>query len=330
MAERSPVNEPRFNRVTLAIGIVMVTLAGAVAAFGFAKLERHPDLGTLVYAGSGAIYEHNLATGRDTKLISVPKDTTVAEPSPDGHFVAYANPAGALWMYDVKARRRYQVAEQATIPVGWSPDSKLVARELVGNGDVVLIDPNAGRRGLIRGNPLTQSLPVWITSSRFAIGDLADPNASMLVDTQSSEEPVVKASFGVPLAASPDGAQLLAKRDRELREMKVTPSGVTNGHVLFRGDATVAATSPQGFVAFAGKDRSGAEGVWVLETGTDLRRIVRGRVDWLVFTRDGSAICYAKDGAIFALPLAGGRTQRVSRSGVKVLTVLSFRVVASK
>jgi WD40 repeat protein len=329
VAEPSPADSATFNRTTLVVGIILVTLAGAVAAFAFAKLQHHVDLGQLVYAGSGGIYEHDLATGADRKLTSIPKDITVAEPSPDGRFVAYANSQGSLWMYDIKARRRYQVAEQGTIPEGWSPDSKLVARELVGAGDVVLIDPNAGRKGLINGGSITQSLPVWITSSRFAIGDLADPNASLLVDTQGSEQPVVKAAFGVPLAASPDGAQLLTQRDHVLREGKVTPSGVTSGHVLFKGDAIIAATSPQGFVAFSAKGPAGKEGLWVLETGTEVKRLVTGQVDWLVFTPDGSAICYAKGGSIYALTLADHRTKRISRRGVSVLTLLSFRVVPS-
>ncbi len=329
MAERSPDNA-KFNRVTLVIGIVLVTLAGAVAAFALAKLQHHTDLGTLVYAGSRGIYTHDLATGEDTKIASIPKDINLAEPSPDGRFVAYANPDGALWMYDIKARRRYQVAEQGTIPEGWSPDSKLVARELVGAGDVVLIDPNAGRKGLINGGSITQSLPVWINPSRFAIGDLADPNGSLLVDTQGSEQPVVKASFGVPLAASPDGTQLLTQRNHELSEGRVTPTGVTSSRVLFKGDAIVAATAPQGFVAFAAKGPAGKEGIWVLETGTELKRIVPGQVDWLVFTRDGRAICYAKGGAIYALTLSDHRTKRISRRGVTVLTLLSFGVVPSK
>jgi WD40 repeat protein len=317
------------SRGTFIFGIVFVAIAAALLAFVFAKLERRPNAGTLIYAGNGGIYEHDLGSGTDTKIASIPKDTKLAEPSPDGNYVAYGNASGALWLYEIRTKRRYQIADAATLPVGWSPDSKLVARELVGNGDVVLIDPNAGRTGLISGPPVTLSLPVWISSSRFAIGDLANPNGSLLVDTQASEQPVVKATFGVPLAASPDGTQLLSEKDHELLEGKVTPNGVTGGTVLFRGDATVAATSPQGFVAFAATDRSGVKGIWALESGTKLKRVVRGAVDWLAFTRDGSTICYAKDGAIYALTLTKpSEPKRLSRRGVDVLTLLSFRVVS--
>jgi hypothetical protein len=308
-----------------------VAIAGVLVAFAFAKLQRHPDAGVLIYAGSGAIYERDLGTGRDTKVASIPRDTKVAEPSPDGRFVAYGNAQGSLWMFDTKAKTRYQLAEAGTIPIGWSPDSKLVARELVGRSDVVLIDPNAGRTGLIEAPPITLSLPVWISSSRFAIGDLADPNGSLLVDTQGSEQPVVHASFGVPLAASPDGTHLLYERGHELREATVTPSGIEASRVLFEGDATVAATSPQGHVAFAAKDAAGRQGVWALETGTSVRRVVDGAVDWLVFTRDGGSICYATHGVIYALTLDGrSKPKRLSRRGVDVLTLLSFRVVPAK
>jgi len=330
VAERSSApDNPAFGRGTLIVGLALVTIAAALVAFAFAKLQHHSDVGTLVYAGSQGIYEHDLATGTDTKLASIPKDIEIAEPSPNGRFVAYANRQGALWLYEIPTKRRYQVADQATIPVGWSPDNKLVARELVGNGDTVLIDPDAGRKGLISGGAATQSLPVWISSSRFAIGDLADANASLLVDTQGSEQPVVHASFGVPLAASPDGTQLLYERDHKLSSAKITPSGIATSRVLFKGDAQVAATSAQGFVALTGKDASGHSGIWVLETGTALKRIVDGTVDWLVFSLDGSWIVYAQGGAIYDLPSRGGRPNRVSRSGVNVLTVLSFRVVPS-
>ncbi len=320
------------SRGTFFVGVVLVTIAGALLAFAFAKLQHRPDAGTLLYAGSGAIYERDLASGSDTKIASIPKDTKLAEPSPDGRYVAYGDATGALWIYETRTKRRYQLADQGTIPLGWSPDSKLVARELVGNGDVVLIDPNAGRTGLINGGPSSLSLPVWISSSRFAIGDLANAsgNGSLLVDTQTSEQPVVSASFGVPLAASPDGKQLLSERNHELQEGTITPAGVHGSTVLFKGDATVAATSPQGFVAFAATDLSGTKGIWALESGTKLKRVVDGSVDWLAFTRDGSTICYAKGGAIYALTLTKpSAPKRVSRRGVNVLTLLSFRVVPS-
>lgn len=330
MAEPSSApSNPPFGRGTLVVGIVLVTIAGGLAAFGLAKLQHHPSAGTLIYAGSSGIYQHDLSTGSDKKLASIPKDIEVAEPSPNGRYVAYANQQGSLWLYEIPTKRRYQLAEQGTIPEGWSPDNKLVARELVGAGDVVLIDPNAGRKGLIRGGAVTESLPVWISASRFAIGDLTNADASLLVDTQTSEQPIVHASFGVPLTASPDGTHLLYARDKKLWSGKITPSGIAKGTVLFNGDARVAATSAQGFLAFSGVDASRRSGIWVLETGTSLKRIVDGPVDWLVFSSDGTAILYAQKGAIYALPLSEKTPKRVSKRGVKVLTVLSFRVVPS-
>jgi hypothetical protein len=70
--------------------------------------------------------------------------------------------------------------------------------------------------------------------------------------------------------------------------------------------------------------------VWALEGATKLRRIVDGQADWLIFSPSGTAILYAQKGAIYALPLrTGAKPKRLSRRGVKVLTVLSFRVVPS-
>jgi len=318
-------SQPAPSRGTFFVGIALVVVAAALVAFGFAKLQRHPSGEQLIYAGSGAIYRRDLATGVDTKIASIPKSTKLAEPSPDGKWVAYGNAQGAVWMFDVAGHRRYQIADQATVPVGWSPDSKLMVREIVGNTDLVLIDPNGGRRGLLNSPPLSMSLPVWISSTRFAVGDLNDVNDSLLVDTKASERPDVKANFGIPLAASPDGKQLIYGIHGALHDGRITSSGVTGGRVLFKGTATVVATSPQGFVAFAAKD-----GVYVLETSTTIKRIVTGQADWLVFSSDGTTILYAKGGAIYAQNVRHGRAKRVSKRGVNVLTLLSFRVVAGK
>ena len=98
--------------------------------------------------------------------------------------------------------------------------------------------------------------------------------------------------------------------------------------MIFRGDANVAATSKQGYVAIAGKDAKGNKGIWVLEGGTNTKRIVRGVVPWLVWTRDGSSIVYEKDGALYAMTIGRKTSKRVSRRGVDVFPLLSFNVVA--
>ena len=66
--------------------------------------------------------------------------------------------------------------------------------------------------------------------------------------------------------------------------------------------------------------------MWVLENGTQTTRVVTRSVDWEVWTRDGSAVLYSHNGAIYALTIADKTTKRLSRRGANVFPLLSFVV----
>jgi hypothetical protein len=327
VAEPSPTPGNAFTRGILVIGLVLITLAGVLLAYALGKNRDSPDPGTLVYAGEQGVFVHDLSTGEDQRILRLPAKTIVAEVSPDGRFIAYAQDQGQLWMFDREKRDRYQIAERFVVPVGWTPDSKLVAREITGDGDLVTIDPSGERKVLLNVTSNTIGTPIWISETRFAIGDPRAPDDAKLVSTTAAESPIVTSDFGVPLAASPDGAELLFQKDHKVSVGKIGPDGVSDRRVIFRGDANVAATSKQGFVAIAGKDAKGTKGVWVLQGGTQTKLLARGAVPWLVWTRDGSTVVYERDGALYAITIGRKTSKRVSRRGVDVFPLLSFNVV---
>ena len=311
---------PAFSRGRLVVGLVLVVLFAVGLAYAFSKLRGGPDAGRLVYAARQGVFERELSTGDDTKLASLPDSVEVAMPSPDGRYVAYAMGEGELWIAALEGDRRFQVAERLVLPLGWSPDSRLVAGELLSDQDLVAIDPDGGREVLLSGGYLSGSQPVWIDADRFAIARNED--TFVIVEAGKASEPI----DGRPLAASPDGDQLLFVRGDDVLVGSVEDDRITDEQALSDDGAAFGAASAQGFLAVANDD-----GVHVFEGGTDSRRVVDRAVDWIGWAHGGAVLLYAHDGAAYALELRAedpdGEPKRVTRRDADVFPLAPFAVV---
>ncbi len=312
-----------FSRGRLLIGLLLVAAVGAGAAFLIGRSRGGPSAGTLVYATPVGVYTHDLETGRDERVVTLPKGTVAAIPSPDGKWVAYSKDAGEVWLAALDHDQRYQVAEQLALPLGWSPDGRLLVSELLDDGDLVAVDPDGERVQIASGRFPAISAPVWIDEKRVAIATTEDTFA--LIDTEKSADPVPIA--GTPLAASPDGAELLLAREGALMVSKVKSDEPVGLRVIFEGTPTVAAASRQGYLAVSAKDKKGHKGVWVFQGGEDSSKVVEGKVNGLAWTSEGAVLIYERKGVLYALERPGAEPKRVSREGVPVFPLLSFTVV---
>ena len=313
-----------FSRSRLFVGILVVGLIGAGVAFVLAQSRGGPKAGRVIYATPGGVYSHDLESGEDRRVATLPKGTAAALPSPDGKWIAYSKGAGEVWLTELGGDTQYQIGERFVLPLGWSPDSKFVASELLSDKDLVLIDPEGGKRTVIGSGTFPGiSVPVWIDEHRFAIA--TSPAEFVVVDSQKKDRSGTFA--GTPLAASPDGAELLIAREGGVLVTKVESDEPVGLRVIFEGDAVTAASSPQGFLAVAAKDKDGHNGAWIFEGGYEARQVVEGKVNWLGWSRAGAALIYERKGAIYALERPGAEPKRVSRPGAEVFPVSSFTVV---
>ena len=312
-----------FSRTRLVVGLVLVCALGAGVAFFIGRSRGGPDAGTLVYATPAGVYTHDLATGRDERVVTLPKGTVAALPSPDGKWVAYSKGSGEVWLAALDHDQRYQVAEQLALPLGWSPDGRLLVSELLDDGDLVVVVPDGDREVLAPGRFPAISAPVWIDDERVAIATTEE--TFVLIDTTKPTEPLPIA--GTPLAASPDGAELLVAREGALMVSKIESDEPVGLRVIFEGTPTVAAASRQGYLAVAAKDKKGKNGVWVFQGGSESSKVVEGKVNGLAWTSVGAVLVYERKGVLYALERSGAEPKRVSREGVPVFPLLSFTVV---
>jgi hypothetical protein len=312
-----------FSRTRLLVGIVLVAAIGAGAAYAIGRTGGGLDAGTLVYATPAGVYTHDLVTGRDERVVTLPEGTIAALPSPDGKWVAYSKGTGEVWLAALDHDQRYQVAEQLALPLGWSPDGRLLVSELADDGDLVVVVPDGEREVLAPGRFPAISAPVWIDERRVAVA--ASEKTFILLDTDKPTEPLPIA--GTPLAASPDGAELLVAREGALMVSKIESDEPLGLRVIFEGTPTVAAASRQGFLAVAAKDKKGKSGVWIFQGGSDSTKVVDGKVNGLAWTTEGAVLVYERKGVLYALERPGAEPKRVSREGVPVFPLHSFTVV---
>lgn len=317
MAERSR-GGASFSRGRLLVALVVVAFVAAGLAFAVSKLRSGPGAGRLVYAARQGLFERDLATGADRKIASLPTDVEAAMPSPDGRYVAYALGQGELWIAATDGDRRFQVAEQFTIPVGWSPDGRLVAGELLSDRDLVAVDPDGRREVLLSGGYASGALPVWIDEDRFAIQ--TDDASFALVESEQESS----THEGRPLVASADAAELLYVRDESVFVAKIADDGLEEERRVVRESAAYGAFGPEGFAAIATDDA-----VLVLEGGTQTEQVVDRAVDWVGWSNAGAVLLYAHDGVAYALDLseADQKPKRVTREGADVFAVLAFAVL---
>lgn len=325
MAERSRTRgkaRSPFSRGRLAVGLVLVTLLAAGVALGLKQLRGGPDLGRLVYATQGAVFERELATGAQRRLADIPRDTLDSWPDPGGRWLGYLQRRGALWLLDLETGARWRVADQLTTGRGWTPDRRFVAAELGSDRDLVAIDPGDGGTDLIVSR-FGGGLLVWLDRDRFvtAIGDrlmlihVSEPSTERLADDTW------------PLAASPDGKELLVAVKPESAKPRVAIASLDGDklgarRVMFEGLAHRAAVSRQGFVAFSGRDSSNDGGTWVIESRSKPPRRVSGeQAEQIAWSQDGTSLILLINGEVSALDLRERRTIGVSPADAHVISI---------
>lgn len=308
----------------LVIGLVIV-LVGAGVAMVLFRMGSDREGARLVYAATEGVFERDLVTGRDRKVTSLPRGVQAAMPSPDGRHVAYVLDEGEVWIVELeRSGERFQVARRLTIPLGWSPDGRLVAGELLSDRDLVAIDPDGGRDILMSGGYMSGAMPVWIDDSRFAIQDGEDSFVivGVIVEGAEASDPI----DGLPLAASPQG-DLYVAREGAVVTGRVTDHEIGDTERVFRHRAHLAAAGPDGTVALATK-----AGLFIVDAPGKSTRIVKRRVDWVGWGPPDTLL-FASDGAAFAVDLAGAPQEeqetprRVTRDDAHVLGFLSLVVV---
>jgi Tol biopolymer transport system component/cytosine/adenosine deaminase-related metal-dependent hydrolase len=95
--------------------------------------DWHPDGTALVYAsdrgGTAALWRHDVATGEQRRLTTLPGAQITPRWSPDGTRIAYQDADGATWVYDIAAATAAKVLPALFQPgrPTWSPDGKTLA-----------------------------------------------------------------------------------------------------------------------------------------------------------------------------------------------------------
>ncbi|MET1076295.1 MAG: twin-arginine translocation signal domain-containing protein, partial [Umezawaea sp.] len=95
--------------------------------------DWHPDGTALVFAsdrgGTAALWRHDVATGAQTRLTTLPGAQITPRWAPDGNRIAYQDADGATWVYDVAAASTRQVLPALFQPgrPTWSADGRTLA-----------------------------------------------------------------------------------------------------------------------------------------------------------------------------------------------------------
>jgi hypothetical protein len=294
---------------------VLVAILGAGIAFGASKCRSGPHPGRLVYAARQGVFVHDLTTGEDRRVADLPDDVELAIPSPDGKWVGYAAGAGAVTIASLTEDRSFEVAARFSIPVGWTPDNRLVVGEVVGDRDLVAIEPDGQRTRLLTGGYANGSYPIWIDHETFAI---AASETSFLI---AEDGEALSQDDGVPLAVSPDGAHLLVVRKDRLVTLDLE-NDLDEVDVLHEGAVSFAAANAQGLLAIATP-----RDLRVFEAGTRTTTVVDRPVDHIGWALTGAVLLYSADGAAYAIELPDGKPKRVTRRGADLFSLLAFQVV---
>ncbi len=321
MAERSP--EPsrnrKFSRGRLAVGLLLVALVAAGAAFGLGRLRGGSDPGRVVYANERGVFVRELTTGKQERIGTLPKDTLDVWPDPTGRWLAYLRRDGGLWMLDLESGERWAISERLSVGLDWSPDGRFVAGELLSDRDLVAIDPGT------RGNDLLVSMysggrMIWRDRDHF----LTVIGKDLVSIRLSGSRPLASkvADDAWPLAFSPEGAEVLYLIDPEGAKPRIAIARLQGDHlsarrIVFDGWANLAAASRQGFV-FSARDRSDKTGTWVRNSRSKPPRRVAAAAEELAWSRDGSALVYVVNGSLYAHDLPDGRSHRLSPHGTYV------------
>ncbi len=310
------------RRSRLFVGLVLIAAVAAGLALGFSRLGGGPDLGRVVYATDEALFERDLASGDQRRLADLPSDTIEISPAPDGRWVAYARRRGDLWLLDLDDGSRWQVSEQLSAALGWTRDGRLVAGEFLSDRDVVAVDPaDRGSRLLVSG--YRGGLLYWTDDDHFLTSVAGD---AVLIDVGARPPTSKRLADGAsPLAVSPGGKQvLLNEGDENLTIASLDGDELGAKRKVFDGKVARATVSPQGLLAFTGRDASRKPGTWVLESvGKSPRHVLRTEADAIAWSLDGSALITLVKGRLTANELRDDRVVGLARGS----TVKSFAVV---
>lgn len=324
MAERSSgrISSPTASTRRLLIGAVVAV--GVVTVVAFAAIVASPPApDRIVYAARQGVFSYEVETGDSAELEKLPEDAEIALPSPDGRWVGYALGPGEVLLASLESDREFQVTQRFSVPVGWSPDRRLVVGEIVGDRDLVAIDPDGGRDVLLTGGYANGAFPVWLDADTFAIST-SDEEFGIARDGEIGER-----GPGIPLT-SRKGKLIVV---RESGTFEVDPADLEGGERLSRRRASAAVSDPTSeAVALATED-----GLMVVgdNAGSSAEAFDGRRADSVWWAPDGASIIYVVEGAVFSVSIERdgddilpGEPERISASEHDVFPLLSVSVVA--
>ncbi|HVL81221.1 MAG TPA: hypothetical protein VM840_06490 [Actinomycetota bacterium] len=281
MAESSPARA-EFSRGRLFVGLLLVLGLGSAATWALTGLRDPPSPGRLLYVTEGALWARELGSGQTRRVAAWPAGA--GGPVASQREVAF-HAGGEAWTTDLRTGETRAVATGR--PVAFAPGGRLT----VERGGVLVA---GGRTLLPAGATLADGSPVWVSRSTIAVrlsGPGGEPVTATLLDVGAAP-PSVAQDLGDarPLAASPDGAQLLLQRGFRLelhrvRDRRSEPIGPN-------GAFTRAAVSPSGVLAVAGTLADGREGIFSFGAPEEVVTIVPGEVADMSWTADGSSIVF--------------------------------------
>jgi Tol biopolymer transport system component len=250
----------------------------------------------------GDIWRHELATGRETKIVD---DAFNPSFSPDGAQIAFDASWGGprrIWIADNRGRNPRQLTFDSSEAVSqiaprWSPDgSRIVFQNMEWTTfDIKTVDVGTGEIRWITHDGFQDLNPVWSGDGKAIYFSSAHRSGGLNVwriDVDTEGLPVgpphqitTGAGQDVQLAVSADGSKLamsILRQNADIWRLPVStdsgrPSGAPESLISTTREDSRGSWSPDGkYIAF-NSDRSGDMNIWLysLDDGTS-RRITTG------------------------------------------------------
>lgn len=304
-----------FARGRLVVGIVVVTVLAAAAAFGVSRLRGPADAGRLVYVSDRGLVERELASGNERVVAQWPQGAV--DPRLSADRLAYQAPDASVVVVELSTGRTETVAPDGR-PAAWNTDGTMLAIERsTERARSTLVADVGGRLTEIvpggLGGP--DGDPVWLSPDRFAVRllDRDGGGGALFVIALSEGVPSTLHQIpgAEPLAASPDGAELLyAPVDGgELQVLRT--ADLSSRPTGLRGVFSAAAVNRDGVVAVTGQTEDGA-GLWVL-TAADERPFEAASLEAsaVTWSADGSHVLYLEGAELFRTEVPRGLPEPV-------------------
>jgi hypothetical protein len=304
----------RFSRGRLVLGILIVIVLAGAAAVAVSRLGGG-GAGELVYVSAEGIVLRDLGSGDERVVAPAPPRATTPVADPAAGRIAFAE-GGGVRVVDLASGE--EVPWEATgRPVAWAPDGRLVVERDTARGrtDLVAVTADGTATSIIPaglGGP--DGPPVWVSEDVLAVRLLDRDGQAGAINVVRLTQDGVSVSHlehdARPLAASPDGAELLyVAEEQDVQHLRILRmDGFASRPLETSGRFAVAATAPGGLVAVSGHTAEGEQGVWVLEPGTSpLRRVADRSALALAWSADGGTLLYTAGAAVYAVELPDGR-----------------------